>query len=538
MTNSVTSIGEQAFRACTHLKTINFEGSRSEFDAIEIVNSYNGDFMEATVVCSVEDEPKDWSFDEETGTLTILRDLGDFTAKNTPWAEYANAVKKIVVADGVTEIGAWAFGYFYNLKEVQLPETLTTIGTSAFYRAEKLESIVIPESVTTIKGGAFSYCYALKEVSIPVAVTTIESYTFYDCKKLTTANYAGTELQWNSIKIKAGNTNLTNSYPPVVEEVFEWKVENGTLTISGNVAMPDYTAKNTPWFDQMKDIKAIVIEDGIKSIGKYAFAYLDKATKVEIADSVKSIDVYAFYASGLKEVEIPASVSSIGNSAFAYSYKLEKVSIPASIKKVENYTFYGCNSLKYASYAGDWDALTINKGNNPLLNAKNPEANVEDLGEKTVTVAGEEYTLETAYKFTATEKFEDVNANSEYKYYHADFVVSFDKDIKDIALAGYYDEYAAKVESEDWVAMILENKKAGEETRLLNDMWFYGDGSVSYQELCVIEDFLCGALDLGDDDAGVTMTVELRLYEVTENAPSTSVETGNYVTCGTYTYTF
>ena len=86
--------------------------------------------------------------------------------------------------------------------------------------------------------------------------------------------------------------------------------------------------------------------------------------------------------------------------------------------------------------------------------------------------------------------------------------------------------------------MLLENKAAGEETRLLKDMWFGEDGSISYQELCKLNKFLCGALDVEDDDTGAKMTVELRLYEVTENAPQTNVETGEYVTVGSYEYTF
>ena len=530
----------------TNAKMLDCTGEDKEYSDYILSDKIHPNYEGYTKMSKIiGDELEFYTKDETNGwymsgdTLVVYKDLGNFTAKNAPWSEYASSVKKIVVEDGVTEIGAWAFGYLKNVTEVSLPSTLTSIGRNAFYRNEALTEITIPEGITTIENGTFAYCYALETVNLPASLVLVEKVAFSACKSLETVTYAGEN--WAEITIKDGNTALTNCYPPIAE-VFEWSVVDGVLTISGNVAMEDYASKQAPWYVKADEITAIVIEDGVKSIGKYAFAYLRNVETVEIADSVESIGSYAFYGCyNLTEIDVPDNVKTIGGSVFAYCAELKKVTIPASVTKLNKYTFTGNRSLRTGIYEGNFEELEILVGNDYFVNANRveiPESKVDELGELTVPVAGENYTLETAYAFYATETFEDVNANSDYKYYHADFVVSFDKDITDVALAGLYDEYVAAVGSKNWVPMILENKAAGEETRLLKDMWFGEEGSISYQELCYIERFLCGALDLNDNDTGAKMTVELRLYEVTENAPSTSVETGEYVTIGSYTYTF
>ena len=150
--------------------------------------------------------------------------------------------------------------------------------------------------------------------------------------------------------------------------------------------------------------------------------------------------------------------------------------------------------------------------------------------------------LDKGFVFKTTETPE-AGAESDYATWHADFVVSFDKDILTgtAGLAGQYDFWgmnwvgfeAFDVDSADGVDGIPANMAC----RLLA-----GKGvTISYEELCKnVKTFNCGVFDVNGANAGTTITVELRLYE----APSTGttgpldVETGNYITIATYTYTF
>ena len=101
-----------------------------------------------------------------------------------------------------------------------------------------------------------------------------------------------------------------------------------TLTISGSGAMENYGTP--PWYSYRNDIKAVVIDNGVSSIGHYAFQSCTNMTSVSIPNSVTSIGFDAFVnCSSLMSVSIPNSVTSIGHDAFALCSSLTSVSIPA-----------------------------------------------------------------------------------------------------------------------------------------------------------------------------------------------------------------
>ncbi|MDR3235486.1 MAG: leucine-rich repeat domain-containing protein [Prevotellaceae bacterium] len=97
---------------------------------------------------------------------------------------------------------------------------------------------------------------------------------------------------------------------------FTWTLEGGTLTISGTCPMPDYYA-GTPWYAQRSSITSVIINEGITSIGRFAFGNCQKLTTVTIPNSVTSIGDYAFYdCASLTTITIPATVTSIGYCVF------------------------------------------------------------------------------------------------------------------------------------------------------------------------------------------------------------------------------
>lgn len=152
--------------------------------------------------------------------------------------------------------------------------------------------------------------------------------------------------------------------------------------------------------------------------------------------------------------------------------------------------------------------------------------------------------LVTSYVFKTTETVEQAE-QSPYRWYHADFVVSSNKDIEPgaVALAGYYPAYCEGYNNGNWVALMDDTNKIPANTQLrLLDLMLDG-GSMNYAELCQwVPEFHCGIAKLGDVEAGTTITVELRLYETTQDPNSTSgnknIETGEYITIGVYNYTF
>jgi len=209
------------------------------------------------------------------------------------------------------------------------------------------------------------------------------------------------------------------------------------------------------------------------------------------------------------------------------------------------------DTVEYDSYGKDYDAGAQFDAND----AAGPAASVNSLGElpnlqiPLYTYSSFQNTgnthvgLDQGFVFKTTQTPEEAAAG-QYKDWHADFVVSFDKDIVTgtAGLAGQYDFW-----SMDWVGFAafdvdssdgIDGIKAGTPCRLLA-----GKGvTISYEELCQnVKTFNCGIFDVDGANAGTTITVELRLYETNEelgSLSSTGSETGNYITVGTYTHTF
>ena len=84
-----------------------------------------------------------------------------------------SALTQVTIPDGVTSIGFDAFDNCYALTQVDIPNSVTSIGDYAFYNCSALAQVILPNSVTNIGGGAFANCYALTQVDIPNSVTSI-----------------------------------------------------------------------------------------------------------------------------------------------------------------------------------------------------------------------------------------------------------------------------------------------------------------------------------------------------------------------------
>lgn len=190
-----------------------------------------------------------------------------------------------------------------------------------------------------------------------------------------------------------------------------------------------------------------------------------------------------------------------------------------------------------------------------------PTAKVTDLGARKefATVNGwnngpaTEFKLPFVLQFEPTETLDQANA-SPFKYWHADYVVKADKDVKanSIALAGYYKAFCDDINDGNWVALTADDViPAGTEIRLV-DVMSGGDGTgngsikVTYKDICQWGNdgtgFLCSAADLTGANAGTTLTVELRVYanesDPTQSSYNGGTETGEYFVVGTYTYKF
>ena len=135
-----------------------------------------------------------------------------------------------------------------------------------------------------------------------------------------------------------------------------WELyENGTLAIKGTGTMYDFTGSDSdaaPWYSHRDEIKAVDIEDGVTSIGSYAFCYSALA-EITIPDGVTSIGNGAFYfCSALAAITIPDGVTSIGRYAFKNCSTLADVAIPGSVTSIGKFAFSGCYFTSFTIPSG------------------------------------------------------------------------------------------------------------------------------------------------------------------------------------------
>ena len=112
--------------------------------------------------------------------------IGGSFGSNAPWwLHYRDFIKTVVIEDGVTNIGGYAFAILDELTSVTIGNSVTTIGMQAFQESRNLTSVIIGNSVTTIERSAFFGCVNLTSVTIPNSVKIIEDMAFMHCYYLT-----------------------------------------------------------------------------------------------------------------------------------------------------------------------------------------------------------------------------------------------------------------------------------------------------------------------------------------------------------------
>ena len=192
--SSVKSIGYEAFVGCEdlssfaipeHITSIEFgafahcKKLRSITIPANVTHIGSSLFRGCENLTSVVVDKKNSTYDSRDNSNAIIE-----TATNTLVSGQANTI----IPQSVTTIGDSAFSCCYSLTSVNIPSSVTAIGDGAFYGCGSLASVNIPSSVTAIGDGAFSGCYSLTSVNIPSSVTTIGDGAFADCNSLTSVN--------------------------------------------------------------------------------------------------------------------------------------------------------------------------------------------------------------------------------------------------------------------------------------------------------------------------------------------------------------
>ena len=287
-----------------------------------------------------------WTLDDE-GTLTISGTgaMWDFKKiSDTPtWYDERKSINNVIISDGVTSIGNFAFYNCTNMENISIPDTVTSIGMYAFGFSGLVDEVIIPDGVTLIDIGVFLYCSNLTSITISNSVTSIEYNAFSGCSSLTSITIPDNVTSIDDSAFK-DCSSLTNIIIPDSVTSLGASVFSGCSSLTN---IPDGVASITPgMFSGCTGFKDITIPDSVTSIEYDAFSGCSSLTSITIPDSVTSIGGYAFSGcSSLTSVDIPNSVTFIDRYAFKNCTSLISVDIPNSVTGIDTGAFEGCSSL-------------------------------------------------------------------------------------------------------------------------------------------------------------------------------------------------
>ena len=294
--NSVTSIGEEAFRACAGLTSVT------------IPNSVTRIGYEAFYGCS--------------------------------------GLTSVTIGNSVTSIGYEAFFGCSSLTSVTIPNSVTRIGYGAFSGCSGLTSLTIGNSVTSIGDGAFANCTGLTTMTIPNSVTSIGSEAFIGCGGLTS-------VVWNAkncADFASNNTPFYANYYDVWGQYigFDLRSQITSFTLGDEVEHIPASLCNG-----MLYLTSVTIPESVTSIGENAFTGCNNIKNVTINSNAVAGKAYSssenlttIFGTQVEKYIIGESVTAIGNYAMHNSSSLQNITLPSSLISIGQSAFDACPQLK------------------------------------------------------------------------------------------------------------------------------------------------------------------------------------------------
>ena len=296
-----------------------------------------------------------WTFDTD-GVLTISGNgsIPDCTPlrpfiTEAPWADFCPEIRHLVIKDGVTSVGAFAFWFASSLEDVRFPESLVRIGDHAFWGSESLAEVYVPAGVTTIEDYAFGQCWSLSRIRVAEK----------------NANYCSDAL---GVLYSKDMTTLVQ-VPPALEG--SYTVPNSVLVIAKggffgssltSVTLPEglTTIEDRGFANNL--LTHISLPKNVATIGEDAFdAYLLQTISVAKGNAYYASDAYGVlyskdftkliavpHAANLGFYTLPETLTELPDSSFSQVDGLTGIVLPKNLTAISEYAFYECKNLTAA----------------------------------------------------------------------------------------------------------------------------------------------------------------------------------------------
>lgn len=365
--DGVTKIGDYAFNGCSGLTEFKISdgvsyATGSAFNGCSgIVKVIDGlSYVDGCVV-DIDYHVESVVFAEGTRKIFDLR---------------SNYITEVVIPEGVTCIGGYAFEGCDHLKSITLPESLKVIGEYAFKDCRVLESVVIPDGVEKIGLGTFNGCSSLASLTIPFV-----------------GNQVGEEDTLNLHFSCIFGKDKYNCWSDVPKSLKTVKINGGKIYFKS--------------FEHCYEIENMLIGDGVTYVSSYSSSYMQKLKRNEYGNAYylgnennPYLVLVQAKGTNIEYCEIHGETKMIAPGAFAYCQALTEITIPASVVSIGGYAFRECYLLKnvYVSDLAQWCSVefgnreanplncgaTLNVNNEPVTSLVIPQS-VTEIGKFTFT---------------------------------------------------------------------------------------------------------------------------------------------------------
>ena len=300
---------------------------------------------------------------EEDGTLIVsgTGDMDDFVSpNNVPWHEMRDLIKSVVIDDGVTSIGAYAFYNCTELETVSLPESLKVIGRDSFSGCEAIQGVYLTDVTSwcdvkfyDVSSNPLYYAenlYLNGEVVgnlyIPDVVKKVGELAFYNLDCITSVTFADSVTQIGDFSFygcdKLNNIILGHTVEVIGNYAF------AECNAIEKISIPDsVTEIKQSAFYNCDFLNSVTIGNGVENIGNAAFEHCASLSDVILGDNLQTIGEFAFCnCDALQNITIPEKVVGIGSSAFRFCDTIERIDIPASVTQIGSEAFAACVGLQ------------------------------------------------------------------------------------------------------------------------------------------------------------------------------------------------
>lgn len=342
--DTITRIGNEAFAACSNLKSIYIPDN--------IIHIGRAAFRGCT---NISFEGK-YSSDDHHSLI-----VGDTLIAFAP-----NGLTHCTVPDGVTTIGKDAFYGSECIMSITLPDSLITIENGAFHDCQELRSIELPYGVISIGASVFYNCYKLESVTLHNGVEMIDEYAFAGCRSLKSIQIPDSVVEIGKHAfIGCKEIRFNGNYASADHRCL---IVNGGLRYFSSNGVKEYnipaevTSIEESSCSHSGELQRVIIPEGVTSIEMGSFKFCEYLFDVHIPNTVASIGHSAFFGCSLSKIIIPESVQSIGAHAFTsrwgmidiYIKSINPPSLMGTLGKVNNVRIYvPVDSLaKYKSAPG------------------------------------------------------------------------------------------------------------------------------------------------------------------------------------------